>query len=125
MLDAEGKILLMHRNTAKRVQWELPGGKIEVGEEEGETAQREVEEELGIAVTIVRKLGEKSFGEGEYAMDYAWFLATIDGGVPSIQEKNFDALQYFSWDELQSRTNLSANAKNLVTAYFNQELELT
>jgi len=29
----EGKILLLHRNTPERQQWETPGGKIEPNEE--------------------------------------------------------------------------------------------
>jgi len=30
--DKDGKILLLHRNTPKRTQWEIPGGKIKEGE---------------------------------------------------------------------------------------------
>lgn len=124
ILDEEGKMLLMHRNTPKRVQWELPGGKIEENEEPMLTAQREVLEELGIKVSIVKKLGEKSFQEDGYEMDYIWFLATIDKGVPTLKEEKFDALKYFSWDELQNESTLSANTRNLVEAYFKNGLEL-
>ncbi|OGI30205.1 MAG: hypothetical protein A3G09_03215 [Candidatus Moranbacteria bacterium RIFCSPLOWO2_12_FULL_48_12] len=124
ILDGEGKVLLMHRNTSGRVQWELPGGKIEKGEDLAQTAQREVQEELGIMVAIVKKLGEKSFEEDAFTMDYVWFLATIETGVPTLQEEKFDALQYFSWDELRGESNLSPNTINLVAAYFDKSLEL-
>ena len=30
--DDQDRILLIHRNTPKRTQWEIPGGKIEEGE---------------------------------------------------------------------------------------------
>lgn len=39
ILDEKGGLLLMHRNTPKRVQWELPGGKVEAGEEPEQTAE--------------------------------------------------------------------------------------
>lgn len=124
MLDGEGRVFLIHRNTPKRTQWELPGGKIEEGEEPEQTAQREVLEELGVSVAIIKKLGEKSFEEDGYEMDYIWFLATIQDGIPTLKEEKFDALKYFSWDELKNKPALSANTKNLVEAYFTNGLNL-
>lgn len=124
ILDANGRLLLMHRNTPKRVQWELPGGKIEEDEEPEQAARREVLEELGISVSIVKKLGEKSFEEDGYEMDYIWFLATVKKGTPTLKEEKFDALKYFSWDELKNESALSANTKNLVEAYFTDGLNL-
>ncbi len=125
ILDEKGDVLLMHRNTPKRVQWELPGGKVEAGEEPEETAEREVAEELGISVRIVKRLGEQSFEEDGYEMDYIWFLAVIsDGGAPTLQEEKFDALQYFGWEDLQKESQLSANTKNLVSAHMRKEIEL-
>ncbi len=67
--NEEGRILLIHRNVPGRVQWELPGGKVENGETIEEAAKREMKEELGVAVTIIRKLGEKNFEESEEKMD--------------------------------------------------------
>lgn len=32
ILDKQNKILLIHRNTKELKQWELPGGKLELGE---------------------------------------------------------------------------------------------
>lgn len=123
ILNDEGEILLMHRNAPKRTQWELPGGKIEAGEEPEQAALREITEELGVTVSIVKKLGEKSFDEDGYEMDYHWFLATVTEGVPTLQEAKFDALKYFSWDELRSVPDTSANTKKLVGAYFENALE--
>ena len=42
------EILLLHRATAKRTEWELPGGKVVPHEAPRQTAVREVKEELGM-----------------------------------------------------------------------------
>lgn len=46
VLDEAGRILMLHRNTPKRIQWETPGGKIEDGETAEACAIREFGEEL-------------------------------------------------------------------------------
>lgn len=50
--DTKKRILLIHRNTAKRTHWEIPGGKIEKGETAAAAASREIQEELGVEVNI-------------------------------------------------------------------------
>src|SRR3989338_1381069 len=116
----KGKVLLLHRNTPKRVQWETPGGKIEEEEESEKTAEREIMEELGVKVKIVKELGRREFAEDGYTMEYVWYLAVIKAGEPKVMEKEkFDDFRYFSWEELKAmQEELSANTKNLVAAYF-------
>lgn len=114
-MDQEGRVLLMHRNTPKRIQWELPGGKIEEGEEPEGTARREIKEELGINVEIVKKIGEASFQEDGFMMDYLWFLARIESGDLELREDKFDDLRYFALEDMREmQAELSANTKNLV-----------
>lgn len=120
----EGKILLLHRNTSKRVQWETPGGKVEKDEDPENAAVREAEEELGIKVDIVKKLGEETFREDDFEMNYVWFKAKITGGNPKPVEDGFDKLEYFSWEELKDKDDLSANTQNLVSAYYNKKIAL-
>jgi 8-oxo-dGTP diphosphatase len=121
--EKQGKILLLHRNTSGRVQWETPGGKIEEGEDSQVAAIREVKEELGVDVSILGKLGEHLFEEDGHAMHYIWYRAKITSGTPSPQEAKFDKLQAFSWLELRAMFNdLSPNTKNLVVAYESGEI---
>lgn len=118
ILNDEDKLLLLHRNTLKRVQWETPGGKIEEGEEPRDAASREVAEETGLQVEIIRELGRKEFVQGDTPMLYIWFLATFQEGAPQITEPDiYDDIQFFSWAELEKMTDLSANTQNLVAAY--------
>jgi 8-oxo-dGTP pyrophosphatase MutT (NUDIX family) len=123
--NPEGKILLIHRNTPKRAQWEVLGGKNERGEPLQVTAVREAGEELGIGVAIKGKLGEHEFEEDGFVNNYTWYEATIISGEPKIMELPFDQFSYYSWEELRNmRGDLSANAKNLVDVYFVGQLKL-
>src|SRR5579859_1219816 len=45
----DGKVVLLKN---ERDEWELPGGKLELGEEPEVCVVREIDEELGLAVTI-------------------------------------------------------------------------
>ncbi|MDB5178414.1 MAG: hydrolase [Patescibacteria group bacterium] len=122
-----GEILLLHRNTAKRTQWEIPGGKIDPGESEAETVVREIKEELKADIRIVKQLGAREFTEGEYTMHYTWFLGEVTGGTPSIGEpETFDDLRAFSRAGMRSlRAELSGNAQNFLDAWEAAEFTLT
>jgi mutator protein MutT len=110
------EILLLHRNTAKRVQWEIPGGKIDPGEDAAKTAAREVREETGADVSIIRELGEKAFDEDTYTMVYTWFLADVVSGVPSVQEPaTHDRCEFLSLASLtEMDAELSPNTRNFL-----------
>ena len=123
IFDPQGKVLLIHRNTPKRTQWETPGGKIEDEENPEKAAQREAKEELGIQVKIVRLLGKRDFQEDQFVMEYTWFLAKTMNSQPELMEPDkFDDLKYFSWEELKSMSDLSANTQNLVNSFYQGEL---
>lgn len=122
--NEKGKILLLHRNTPKRVQWETPGGKIEEGEDSKVAAKREIKEELGVMINIVRKIGQKEFVEDGFIMDYIWHKAKIIKGEPKLREDKFDEFRYFSWQELKSRKDLSRNTQNLVNVYSEGKIKI-
>ncbi len=122
--DAEGRILLIHRNTADLKHWELPGGKIETGETAQAAAKREVAEELGIEVEIVRGLGDTHFDDQNGSFHYTWFLAAIKEGQPIVQELHkFDECHHFTLEELQKLT-LSANMTKLLPKLLNGDIVL-
>ena len=53
LIDADGRVLICQRPEGKQLAglWEFPGGKLEPGETPEACLIRELEEELGIAVT--------------------------------------------------------------------------
>ena len=127
ILNENGELLLLHRNTSIRKQWETPGGKIENDEDAQKAAEREIEEELGVEIEIVKKLGKRDFIEDKYVMTYTWYQAKVLSGELKIMEtEKFDDLKYFSWKKLQDmKDQLSPNTHNLVEAYFSNNIQLS
>ena len=126
-MNENGELLLLHRNTSIRKQWETPGGKIENDEDAQKAAEREIEEELGVEIEIVKKLGKRDFIEDKYVMTYTWYQAKVLSGELKIMEtEKFDDLKYFSWKKLQDmKDQLSPNTHNLVEAYFSNNIQLS
>ncbi len=57
-----GDRILAARRAGIADGWEFPGGKVEPGETEPAALVREVEEELGVRVAVLRRLGEEPIG---------------------------------------------------------------
>jgi 8-oxo-dGTP diphosphatase len=76
--------------------WELPGGKVAAGESDTAALVRELEEELGIAVTVGTRVGrDVALGD---AMILRAYLVTRTGG--SVQPRDHRALRWVTADEL-------------------------
>ena len=58
VIEREGRILIAQRPPTKLLplKWEFPGGKVEPGEDPAAAIVREIREELGCTVTVVRPL---------------------------------------------------------------------
>src|SRR4030066_725693 len=101
----ENKILLIKRNTIPfKGYWALPGGRMDLGETIEQTIIREVKEETGLDVAIVRKIGEyhEQGVQGGVEYDYypACFLVKVVGGEMRKQQGEIQEIQLFSLDDV-------------------------
>lgn len=124
--DENGGVLMLHRNTPKRTQWEIPGGRVEAGEDAKIAAVRELQEEMGVEVSVLRQLGERTFDEDGIEFHYTWFLAEVTVGEPALMEPElYDKFGYLSLVNLSRRYGeLSANTKNFLEAMAYGEIDL-
>ena len=81
-----GRLLAAQRAEPPELKggWELPGGKGDPGESDHDALMRECDEELGVAITIGRRVGgDWPLGDG-YVLR-VW-LAVLAGGAPQPRE---------------------------------------
>jgi 8-oxo-dGTP diphosphatase len=98
---APDKILLIKRSTPPFIgYWALPGGRVDAGEAVEQTVVREVKEETGLDIKIVRKVGEyhEQGVQAGVAYDYypACFLVKTVGGKIRKQESEIQGIKLFS-----------------------------
>ena len=66
--------------------WELPGGKIEPGERPEAALQREIQEELGIDITINRFLCTTDYDYPSFHLTMHCYLCKIKSGEIELRE---------------------------------------
>ena len=99
------KILLIKRNTIPfKGYWALPGGRMDPGETVEQTIVREVKEETGLDVTIVRKVGEYVEKGVKDDVDYEYyptcFVVKPIGGEIKKQKSEIQEINLFKLSEL-------------------------
>ncbi|HLE75397.1 MAG TPA: NUDIX hydrolase [Candidatus Bathyarchaeia archaeon] len=99
------KILLIKRATVPfKGFWALPGGRVDQGETVEHTVVREVKEETGLAVEIVRKIGDyhEQGVQGGVEYDYyptCFLVKTVSGEIEK-QESEIEEIRLFSLSPL-------------------------
>jgi 8-oxo-dGTP diphosphatase len=101
----DNKILLIKRNTIPfKGYWALPGGRMDPGETVEQTIVREVKEETGLDVIIVRKVGEYVEKGVKDDVDYEYyptcFVVKPVGGEIKKQESEIQEINLFNLNEL-------------------------
>ena len=98
-------ILLIKRRTMPfKGYWALPGGRVDPGETVKQTIVREVKEETGLDVLVVRKIGEYHEQGVQDGLDYdyypACFLVKTLSGEIKKQESEIEDIKLFSIDQV-------------------------
>jgi 8-oxo-dGTP pyrophosphatase MutT (NUDIX family) len=96
ILFRDSKILLIKRRDIP--VWVLPGGGIDPGESPEKAACREMEEETGIQVKIIRKIAEYSPTNRLAKLTHFYEVEVIQG-LPKIGAET-RAVEFFEFDQL-------------------------
>ncbi len=103
----DGRVLAARRTAPASAagRWEFPGGKVEPGESDAASLVREIEEELGVRIRVLRWLaGAEEIGE-QYLLKVA--LAEVEEGEPRPAEH--DAVRWLAAEELDDVPWLDAD----------------
>jgi ADP-ribose pyrophosphatase YjhB (NUDIX family) len=124
ILFPENKIVLIKRNTPPFIgYWALPGGRAEPGEVQEETVVREVKEETGLKVKVIRRVGDyhEKGTQGGYEYDYypACFVVKRVGGALSRQESEIAEIDLFNLSKLPEV--LAFEHMQMIKDYMGQE----
>jgi 8-oxo-dGTP pyrophosphatase MutT (NUDIX family) len=83
-------------------RWNLPGGGVTPGETPWQTVIREVQEEVGLVVTVKRLAGVYAYAPGNDLIFS--FLCVITGGELTPSDEA-DAIDYFAFEHLPLTTH--------------------
>lgn len=99
IFDEQKRILLVHRRDYDL--WNLPGGTLEDFESPANAVKREVKEETGLEVEVIKLLGVYN---KENKNDIAFsFLCKVVSGVITLNDEA-DRIEYFEVDKLPTNT---------------------
>ena len=95
--DEHGNYLACKRAPHKQAagKWEFPGGKPEDGESLENALVREIDEELGVQIKVVRQFDRTTTGE----IDLVCFVAELTGEKPS-KSTDHSELRWVSENDL-------------------------
>ena len=98
----DGRLLLVKRRRAPEAgHWSLPGGKVDFGESVADAVKREIREEVGLEIELLRSLG---IVEMIGVDDQHWVSPIYLARAPEGEARNNEPekLEAFAWVELDA-----------------------
>ena len=121
-LIIDNQKLLITQNGSKSdhpFQWEFPGGKIKPGEDADHCILREINEELNIEISVVRRLEPVVFDYGFKKIELIPFICRIQSGTIQLHEHvNF---KWIGFKDIRE-TDFSGADRELIQEKYNVEI---
>ena len=104
IVDPAGNVLVAQRPAHKHLglKWEFPGGKVEPGEAPEAALARELHEELGIAIEVVRALPTFEHDYGSVCIGMLPFVCRLAAGSPAPHPHEHVAVRWVAPAELDA-----------------------
>lgn len=117
VLVRDGRVLLLKN---ERDEWELPGGKLERGEEPPVCVVREISEETGLAVTAgpILDAWQYHLGEGRDVL-IVTYGCHPEGEQPPALSHEHSAIGFFTLAEAENLT-MPAGYKRSIRSWFSR-----
>ena len=113
----DGKLLVIKRSTHNAIKphiWEIPGGRLEPGEDPREGLKRETMEEAGIDIDILHPLNVKHFvrDDGQIITMLIFLCKALQDNITLSKEHTA-----FDWLPIES-------CKEKLTPFFHEEVDI-
>jgi 8-oxo-dGTP diphosphatase len=101
--------------------WEFPGGKIEPGESREDALKREIQEELGVDITIGELLCTTEYDYPTFHLTMHCYLCSVASGEIELREHKSaqwltaETLDSVEWLPADEKIIVMLQAKNLTT----------
>lgn len=109
----KGKFLICQRPKGKNCEllWEFPGGKIEPGETGKQCIVREIQEELGVTLRVLRKLTDVVYEYPDRTVHLHFYVTEIESGA--LVRKEHNAFAWITEADIPNYQFCPADAKML------------
>ncbi|RAJ37517.1 (deoxy)nucleoside triphosphate pyrophosphohydrolase [Pedobacter cryoconitis] len=100
IISQNGQVLVAQRSLTMQLplKWEFPGGKVEPGETAEDCLIREIREELGVEIRVVKKMEPSVYDQGKQVIRLLPFQCELLTGEIKLTEHA--AFQWLFPDEL-------------------------
>ena len=117
ILNEKGQVLMMKRNENCQNSagyWSIPGGKVEFNERVEDAVVREIKEEIGVDIEVIKLISVTNdiLKEEDQHWLASQFLCRIVGGqLQNLEPHKCDAIEWFDLDKVPEKlTNTTINA---------------
>ncbi|MEI7778276.1 MAG: NUDIX domain-containing protein [Actinomycetes bacterium] len=103
LLRGDRLLLIQRANEPARGRWSLPGGRVEIGEDDASAVVREVSEETGLRVHVEKLAGSVRLPlqSGDQYVINDYFVTDVDQTFPpAVAGTDAAAAGWFSRDEI-------------------------
>lgn len=113
IIKHDNRILICQRPEGKScgLLWEFPGGKIEPGETGEQCIVREIQEELGVTLHVLRKYTEVLCEYPDRVVHLHFYVTDIESGELTLKEHN--AYAWITQEEVSNYQFCPADKKML------------
>ena len=121
LIERDGRVLLARRPAHKHLalKWEFPGGKVDPGETAEAALIREIKEELGCGLSVVRALPRFRHAYERTTIEMIPFVCRLADGSPEPAPAEHVALAWVPPPQLGDY-DLAAADRPVLAAYLEQ-----
>ncbi|MEW9094914.1 MAG: NUDIX domain-containing protein [Clostridiaceae bacterium] len=108
--DNEEILLLLRERSPEAGYWSIPGGKVEFFDTIEDSIKREVKEELGVEIDIIKLLGVTNHilvEEKSHWVAPSFLVKIIKGEVKNMEPNKHKDIKWFSIDNLPDNITLT------------------